>query len=69
VLIEQTIENKKNLPHKRKKILLKSCGTICQHTTTQHSTAQMRNAMSFLWDLWLKGKMKDSQIHVKENDK
>jgi hypothetical protein len=29
----------------------------------------MRNAMSFLWDLWLKGKMKDSQIHVKENDK
>jgi hypothetical protein len=64
VLTEQTIENKKNLPDKRKKILLKACATICQH-----STAQMRNTMSFLWDLWLKGKMKDSQIHVKENDK
>jgi hypothetical protein len=43
VLTEQTIETKKNLPHKRKKILVEACATICQH-----STARMRNEMSFL---------------------
>ena len=35
VLTEQTIETKKNLPHKRKKILVEACATICQHSTAQ----------------------------------
>ncbi len=35
VLTEQTIETKKNLPHKRKKILVKACATIYQHSTAQ----------------------------------
>ncbi len=44
VLTEQTIEIKKNLPHKRKKILLEACATICQH-----STAQQRWEMKYLF--------------------
>jgi hypothetical protein len=36
VINEQTIETKKNLPHKRKKILVEACATI---GTPQHSTA------------------------------
>jgi hypothetical protein len=35
VLTEQTIETKKNLPHKRKKILVEACATICRHSTVQ----------------------------------
>jgi hypothetical protein len=37
-----------------------------QHTTAQHSIDEKYNV--FLWELWLKGKLKDSHIHVKEND-
>jgi hypothetical protein len=37
-----------------------------QHTTAQHSEDENYNV--FLWELWLKRKLKDSHIHVKEND-
>jgi hypothetical protein len=36
------------------------------HTTAQQSIDEKYNV--FLWELWLKGKLKDSHIHVKEND-
>jgi hypothetical protein len=48
---------------KRKKILLKACVTI---GTPQHSKDENYNV--FLWELWLKGKLKNSHIHIKEND-
>ena len=35
VLTEQTIETKKNRPHKREKILVEACATICRHSTVQ----------------------------------
>jgi hypothetical protein len=41
---------------------------LCFHLPAQHSTAKMRNEMSFSWDLWLKGKLKNSHINDKEND-
>jgi hypothetical protein len=37
-----------------------------QHTTAQHSKDENYNV--FLWELWLIGKLKDSHIHIKEND-
>jgi hypothetical protein len=36
------------------------------HTTAQHSKDENYNVS--LWELWLKGKLKESPIHVKEND-
>ena len=61
MLTEQTIETKKNRPHKREKILVEACATTAQHSIDE-------NYNVFLWDLWLKSKLKDSHTHVKEND-
>jgi hypothetical protein len=36
MLTEQTTEDKKNIPHKRKKIMVEACATIGR---PQHSTA------------------------------
>jgi hypothetical protein len=33
--LKQTIETKKKLPHKHKKILVEAYATICQHNTSQ----------------------------------
>jgi hypothetical protein len=43
-------------------------GGLCyhQHTTAQHSIDENYNV--FLWELWLKSKLKDSHTHVKKND-
>ena len=38
-----------------------------QHTTAQHSIDE--NYSVFLWDLWLRGKLKDSHTHVKKKKK
>jgi hypothetical protein len=44
-------------------------GGLCyhQHTTAQHDIEENYNI--FLWELWLKSKLKDSHTHVKENEK
>jgi hypothetical protein len=41
---------------------------LCYHwqTTAQHSIDENYNV--FLWNLWLKSKLKNSHTHVKEND-
>ena len=61
MLSEQTIENKKNLPPSARRPVL---------PLAHHSTAQQKRELQclFSWDLWLKSKLKDSHIHVKEND-
>ena len=61
VLTEQTIETKKNLPHKRKKILVDACATICQH-----STAQQRWEMRCLFMRLMAKKKNEKQSNLSQ---
>jgi hypothetical protein len=53
---------------KTRRIFQQAQEDLCYHwhTTAQHSIDENYNV--FLWDLWLRGKLKDSHTHVKEND-
>jgi hypothetical protein len=64
VFTEQTIENKRIFHQAQEDPTEDLC--YHWHTTAQHSIDENYNV--FLWDLWLKGKLKDSHIHIKEND-
>ncbi len=64
VFTEQTIENKKNLPSSARRSYWRPVLPLAHHSTAQHN----ENYNVFLRKLWLKGKLKDSHIHIKEND-